>query len=245
MKLYFKPMPWLTVFGALGLLLLLKLGFWQKDRLAWKTDLLARVEAAAQAPAFTSLAQVTAALQSGDPVDYRRYAFDIEAIKNAPAYHVYDPAQTSIGWRVFSVYENSGVNLYLADMQRFDDAAKKAKTAFTSPQHPASSGYVRLSPKPARGLGKWIKSKPSPASNRWFAFNQDGLWESSGINMDIWLDEHSEGIKQDLPVSRPDIRNNHRDYMWTWFSLAGLLIIFYGLIHYRAKRLSWGKQAGI
>lgn len=61
--------------------------------------------------------------------------------------------------------------------------------------------------------------------------------------MEIWLDEHRSEIDLNLPVLLPDIRNNHRDYMWTWFSLAGLLIIFYGLIHYRAKRLSWGKRA--
>ena len=45
MSVTFRPMPWLTVITAVMLTVLISLGVWQYQRLAWKTDLLAEVEA--------------------------------------------------------------------------------------------------------------------------------------------------------------------------------------------------------
>ena len=38
--MYFRPFLWLTLFSIPALLVLLALGFWQLDRLAWKTALI-------------------------------------------------------------------------------------------------------------------------------------------------------------------------------------------------------------
>jgi cytochrome oxidase assembly protein ShyY1 len=89
----------------------------------------------------------------------------------------------------------------------------------------------------------WVKSQPSIEKNRWFKFNQDGNWgEALSLSTIrshyVEIDLNAESAAA-LPVRRPTIRNNHRDYMLTWFSFAGLLLIFYFLIHKRAGRLSW------
>ena len=42
-----------------------------------------------------------------------------------------------------------------------------------------------------------------------------------------------------LPPKRPDIRNNHFDYMLTWYGLAIVMLIIYGVMHHREGRLSW------
>lgn len=236
MRLYFKPMPWLTVFSILGLILLLKLGFWQKDRLAWKTDLLARIEAAAEAPPFSSLQEVVDALESDAPVDFRRYAMTAETVPG-PAYYVYDPTQGNISWRIFGKTTNQGQQVYLAKPSIDDELKGLLEAVVTSAETFQSAGYVRLADEPPSGFGKWIKSQPSPDTNRWFAFNQNDLWADKNTRMDIWLDEYKAEIDTELPPLRPDIPNNHRDYMLTWFSFAGLLIIFYLMIHRRAGRL--------
>jgi cytochrome oxidase assembly protein ShyY1 len=90
----------------------------------------------------------------------------------------------------------------------------------------------------------WLKSTPSPDRNRYFKFNQTGDWGEVFPSADVRLSHYIEietGATDAarLPVRRPTIRNNHRDYMLTWFSFAGLLIIFYLLLHRRAGRLSW------
>ena len=42
-----------------------------------------------------------------------------------------------------------------------------------------------------------------------------------------------------LPLKRPDIRNNHLDYMLTWYSFAVILLIIYFILHRRAGRLKF------
>ncbi|WP_418152177.1 hypothetical protein AB8615_08425 [Litorimonas sp. RW-G-Af-16] len=133
---------------------------------------------------------------------------------------------------------NSGVRVYVGTVVRVSEtevATKRLDPAIYTDG--ASSGYVRLAPEAASGFGKTIKAQPDPKTNRWFAFNQNDLWADDNTRMEIWLDEHKIEIDTDLPPLRPDIPNNHRDYMWTWFIFAGLLIIFYLLIHFRAGRL--------
>ena len=89
----------------------------------------------------------------------------------------------------------------------------------------------------------WLKSKPNRETNRWFKFNQDGSW-GKGMPSSTRLTHYIEvelGATSavNLPVRRPSIRNNHRDYMLTWFSFAVLLLIFYAMIHRRAGRFTW------
>ena len=50
--MYFRPFLWLTLFSIPALLVLLALGFWQLDRLAWKTELINNFNARANAPAI-------------------------------------------------------------------------------------------------------------------------------------------------------------------------------------------------
>ena len=47
--MYFRPFLWLTLFSIPALLVLLALGFWQLDRLAWKTALINNFNARASA----------------------------------------------------------------------------------------------------------------------------------------------------------------------------------------------------
>src|SRR6056300_556406 len=50
--MYFRPFLWLTFFSLPALLVLLALGFWQLDRLAWKTALINNFNERASAQAI-------------------------------------------------------------------------------------------------------------------------------------------------------------------------------------------------
>ena len=113
MKLYFKPMPWLTAIVAICLAILISLGTWQYQRLQWKTALLAEVDAAAEAAPFTSLADVQAAIDAGDPVDFRRYGSSSQAIGLSESFLVFTAVNKDISWRVFTAVENSDINICL------------------------------------------------------------------------------------------------------------------------------------
>ncbi len=238
-RLHFKPMPWLTVFSMFGLILLLKLGFWQKERLAWKLDILDRVEAAAESPPFESLTEIIDALEAGEPVDYRRFEGQVTTTERFK-YWTYIPLDGQFGFRDFSRVRDDGVTIYkasalvVADPVKYLSAIKLAQFTETETR---LEGYVRLAPEPPSWIGRLIKNKPDPEANRWYGFNQDDLWEDEKTNMRVWIDSRNVRADTDLPPMRPDIRNNHWQYMWTWWSFAGLLVIFYILLHRRAGRL--------
>jgi len=251
MKIQFRPMPWLTGIVAVMLIILISLGVWQYQRLQWKTDLLAEVEASVIAPPLTSLDDLERAIEAGEPVDFRRITINTFPVKGAPIYHVYKSQAGGVFWDIFipiQVFDSSTrKRKSIFVIARTVDAAKKENQFDAYPQtlqdtYGKAYGYVRAD-HPMGRVESWVKSKPNRETNRWFKFNQDGSW---GVGMprstllshyiEIELDAPNA---EDLPIRRPSIRNNHRDYMLTWFSFAFLLLIFYGLIHRRAGRLTW------
>lgn len=245
MRVQFKPMPWLTGIVAVMLAILISLGVWQYQRLVWKTALLAEVEASVTAPPLTSIKDLARAIEAGEPVDFRRIAFEADAVIGAPIYHVFKSKSGGIFWDIFVPLESSNQIFFavtgtVASESKLEIGNTASKT-LVSPW----VGYVRKDFDMGTIEAK-VKSKPNRETNRWFKFNQDNAW-SEGLVEDRLILTHYIDIEPgatnaaELPVRRPTIRNNHRDYMLTWFSFAFLLVIFYGLIHNRAGRLSWSK----
>ena len=236
MKLHFKPMPWLTVIVAICLAILISLGTWQYQRLQWKTALLADVEAAAEATPFTSLAEVQAALRAGEPVDFRRYAFEIETDLDH-LYMVYDSSGRRFAWRPYvQVIDRTNRSVYLAS-QAIDDS--KREDILANPEGLVidySAGYVRRGYADVGWLDEFVGPKANISDNRWFHFNQNDLWRAAD-NMKIYLDHQRVDNVAELPPRRPEIRNNHLDYMLTWYSFALILLIIYFILHRRAGRL--------
>ena len=245
MSLQFRPMPWLTVIVSVMFAILVSLGVWQYQRLQWKTALLAEVDASVTAPPLTSLDDLERAITAGEPVDFRRIAFISTPATGEPIYAVYHTQQGGIYWDLFQSYGSI--------FGRYDTVLEKDKPSgdTVSPAHVVADvliGYIREDHPMGRVEG-WLKSKPNPERNRWFKFNQTGDWGNSNMRTSHYIEiagklpfNTQDGgalAAAELSVRRPSIRNNHRDYMLTWFSFAGLLLIFYGLIHRRSGRLSW------
>ena len=245
MKLKFRPMPWLTVITTVMLAILIFLGVWQYQRLQWKTDLLAEVEASVTAPPLTSLDDLERAIAAGEPVDFRRIALTASPTAGQPVYAVYRTQQGGIYWDLFQRYGNI-YGRFQTVLDSNKPSGDAVSSAYIVPD--VLVGYVRAD-HPMGRVESWSKSKPTPDKNRWFKFNQSGDWGADDTRMSHYIniaqtlpfDTSDKGASAAaaLPVQRPSIRNNHRDYMLTWFSFAGLLLIFYALIHRRAGRLSW------
>ncbi|GGX64503.1 SURF1-like protein [Litorimonas cladophorae] len=245
MTMRLRPMPWLTGIVAVMLVILISLGVWQFQRLQWKTSLLAEVEASVTSPPLTSLDDLIRAIDAGEPVDFRRIAFQSSPTGGEPIYAVYRTQQGGIYWDLFQQYGPI--------FGRYDTVLSEAKPDGTavSPTNIVADvlvGYVREDHPMGRVEG-WLKSKPNRKTNRWFKFNQTGDWGRPDTITTHYIDiatklpfdtaDRGASAAEALPVRRPTIRNNHRDYMLTWFSFALLLIIFYLMIHRRAGRLTW------
>ena len=245
MSVRFRPMPILSVIVVIMLVILISLGRWQYKRLEWKTNLLAEVEASVQAPPLRSLEALDRAIKSGDPVDFRRVALDGLIKGGGESYCVFKSQTGGIFWDVYQIFESEAAldrsYIFLRSQTIREDVKKDVGCNHIDMEGPFL-GYVRKD-HPMGRVEKRVKAQPDRRNNSWFKFNQDGSWgESYGskLIMSHYIELVSE-IKNidDLKIKRPEIRNNHLNYMLTWFSFAFLLIIFYVLIHKRAGRLSW------
>jgi len=259
MKLKFQPMPVLSGIVAVMLAILISLGVWQYQRLQWKTDLLAEVEASVTAPPLTSLDDLERAIEAGEPVDFRRIEFQSGPSPDRPIYAVYKTQGGGIYWDLFREY---GSIFGRYDTVKDDEKPTGAILNAHRVTERVNIGYVRED-HPMGKVEAWSKSKPNREKNRWFKFNQTGDWGEDSTSsfhplglgadhqvrtthyieiedsFDVKDTEEINRALSALPIRRPAIRNNHRDYMLTWFSFSGLLLIFYFLIHKRAGRLSW------
>lgn len=237
MKLHFKPMPWLTVIVAICLAILISLGTWQYQRLQWKTALLADVEVAANAPPFKSFTDVQAALDKNEPVDFRRIqAKALGLLGDTGGYFVFTPENRDISWRVFFPVTTDAGKVFIAGPIVPDNQRDQYNFSANWDFDVAVAGYVRLARKRERGM-----TKSSPDKNRWFGFNpmpETHDWaDMAGIEADMrfYVDTVPGATEADLlPARRPEIRNNHFDYMLTWYSFALILLIIYFILHRRA-----------
>lgn len=240
MKFRFAPMPGLTVVTAICVAILISLGTWQYHRLQWKTDLLAEVDIAVNAPPLTSLLELKDEISAGAPVEFRRIGLLANVQASSQPYLVYQPRQDGIYWRAFSPLSESGIHVFGAFGIVRDDKKETGEISYLPSGIVKLAGYVRKNHAMGR-VESWVKSDASPQANRYFKFNQTDDWDKDGtIETDIYLDLNSHILEaSELPIKRPDIRNNHFDYMLTWFSFAFIMLIIYMIMHYRNGRLKW------
>lgn len=219
------------------LALLLTLGTWQYKRLQWKTALLTEIDAAATASPLTTLRDIENALADNEPIDYRRVSLSGEFLSD-PLFYVFTPENRDISWNRFLAFQDGGQNVFV----RFDlikDAAKSQSDAFELPD--TVIGYVRK----AHPVGRFVPDS-APDKNEWYGFNplpDSHSWSdkvNGGAVTAFYIDRVIGATDANaLPARKPDIRNNHFDYMLTWYGLALTLLVFYVLLHRRDGRLSW------
>ena len=237
MRLHFRPFLGLTVFTVVSLIILIGLGTWQYQRLQWKTDFLAQVEQAVSAPPLTSLAQVEQALEDGTPVDFSRIEIDAKPLAGQTPYLIYARVKRELSWRPYVAIQ-SGESVIFAAMKSVPDNIRDDMAKVTA--EPVSlAGYIRVWRKRVRGV-----PESTPDKNRWFGFNplpDTHNWADNvpgGADMRYYIDV-VPGVTQaaELPLKRPNIRNNHLDYMLTWYGLALALLVIYLILHAQRGRL--------
>ncbi|WP_209016117.1 SURF1 family protein [Roseibium sp. RKSG952] len=225
---------WPALATLVCLAILLNLGFWQLDRLAWKDDLIAKVAAdvnkppvpapdpqnwaAADAAAYDYLhVKLTGHFESGAALYYTSLTkpnghFD------GPGYMVYAPFQTEGGWVVMVNRGFVPQGLSEADM-----------SAILQP--PSGSvgltGLLRLSEKP-----NWTTPAPNPDTRIWFARDTDAMADALGIpparlapysiDLDAGFTPASGLPQAGETVVR--FKNDHLGYALTWFGLAATLL---------------------
>ena len=232
----FRPEFWPTVFLVPALALLLGLGVWQLERLAWKTDLIDRIEHGLAAPPAPLPAEID------DPAfDYRH----VTVTGRFDAVHAF---------RLLARVNDGVAGIQVVTPLLRDDGG---------PAVMVNRGWVPLGPdgKPAaydpppagtvtvEGVARrplpqgWMQPDNSPATNEWFWVDLPAMAAAARLDQTApVVVEQAAGPESFVagraryPIggqTKVDLPNDHLQYAITWFGFAVILVAIYLLHHLR------------
>lgn len=215
----------LTIAVAISFVILCGLGTWQMQRLAWKEDLLVRLEKLKAAPAVP-LAPVLAAAAKGDDVSWTRVETDCQptaARSDIPL--VYGVRDGDIVWRAQAVCQLAGVvnGAILVDLGVVDALTGQptgGQKAFAPPAHVVGvlADVVHMGGEERQRI---IVTAMGDKPARYVLMTEQASPKVDGVTV------------APLPV---EISNRHLEYALTWFGLAVTLLFIYAAMLWRRLR---------
>lgn len=220
----------LTIATAVALAILVGLGVWQVQRLAWKEALLARVAALQNAPAMP-LGPVLEHIAAGGDAGFTRVVVDCPGLGQAPFLELFSVREAGAGVRLISACKVASGQYasVLVDRGFVSDqvsARPAVDAASTAPIH--MIGVLRVPDRPT-----FVTPKNELAANRWYSRDVPAMAKALGVGGPaplILMAETSTNPEwkaldpQPLPA---EISNRHLEYALTWFGLAVALACVY------------------
>jgi surfeit locus 1 family protein len=221
---------------AIGFAILVTLGAWQVQRLAWKEGLLAQLAANAAAPPI-GLAEAAALAAEGKDLEFVRVAFDATYKHDATMKMIatYDRGQ---GWTIITPAATPDGFAVIVDRGRIPGERLEN---FDKPEGPVKvEGVIRT-----YAHGKAYFDPPNdPKSNLWYWWDVPAMQAAGGLAADA---KPFPYVVQLLPSAaaaefpRPqepkaNLANNHLGYAITWFGLAATLLGVAGVYIYDLRR---------
>ncbi|MEP3442968.1 MAG: SURF1 family protein [Sulfitobacter sp.] len=214
----------LIVIGAGGAAILLWLGFWQMQRLEWKLDVIADIDARIEASPIPLPDVLDPNADTYLPVEIRGVI--------APDYLRVLVSQKEIGagYRIISPLDMGGRRVLL----------DRGFTPVAQTEIPAHVGSVTV-----RGNLQWPQEtdgftpEPDTANNIWFAREVADMAEALDTEPVLVVASHTsfnDAPISPLPVDTSAIPNDHLQYAITWFSLAAIWIAMSLAFILRARR---------
>ena len=213
----------LTIATLIAFAILCALGVWQVKRLAWKEDLLARIEVLKTAPA-QPLAAVMARAEKGEDVAWTRVSVDCATDKPETLPLVYGVRDGDIVWRATAICRTSaaGYGAILLDLGVVKALTGQSAPAPVTLAAPAHAVGVLMAPKQLGGdraatVARFAADKPAPY---------------------ILMVESATPVPPGVtPAPLPaEISNRHLEYALTWFGLAVTLLFIYAAMLWRKMR---------
>ncbi|PVM85829.1 SURF1 family protein [Caulobacter endophyticus] len=213
----------LTIVTLIAFTILCGLGSWQMQRLAWKEDLLARIETLKTAPAVP-LAGVLARADRGEDVDFVRVAADCAPGHTAPLPLVYGVRDGDMVWRAMAACRLAGQahGVVLLDLGLVDALTGQIQPSPRTFVAPSRAVGVLMAPKALGGDRE--KALAAVAADR----------PASHILM---VETATPAVAGVTPAPLPaEISNRHLEYALTWFGLAVTLLFIYAAMLWRKMR---------
>lgn len=227
----FKRIILPLIFGAAGVAVLLALGIWQVQRLAWKDAVLAEIEA-------RIAADPTPLPDRPDPATDRYRPVEITGRFGPGVLRVLvSQKQVGAGYRIVSPFETETGRSVLVDR-----GFVKVNAALSPPP----AGEVTVT-----GNLHWPddRNRSTPENdvdgNTWFARDIGQMARTLGTEPVLVvardLSQPDQSVTP-LPVDTSGIPNDHLEYAITWFSLAAIWAAMTGYFIWRMRKTEKGAR---
>ncbi|MGX1197159.1 SURF1 family protein [Parvibaculum sp. MBR-TMA-1.3b-4.2] len=240
----FRPLLWPTVLTLVMLPILLGLGTWQVQRLHWKTDLIARMEARmAETPRPLPLRKDWASLDL-DNLEYRPFTVTGHFLNDREMrYFTQDRDTSQPGFALITPLKldspgDEGAYV-LVDRGFVPQAlADPAKRPGSEPEGEVTlTGYLRRSEKRSA-----FSAADDPQRNIWMVRDIATMAEAAEVSPVAPFLIEADGKVPDGTWPKPgrtriDLPNNHLDYALTWYGLAVVLLGIYIAFHVARGRV--------
>ena len=224
-----------TLFTLAGLVLLLGLGTWQVERLAWKNGLIAERQAAIAAPAVP----LPRTLDEARALEFHRVRAVGRLLDERELYLHATDADGDAGYHVVTPLALVRGGIVLVD-RGFVPVRLKApdtRAAGNSDGIIEVGGLLRL---PPGGKASWFVPENQPGRNEWFTLDPQAMAQAARVAdaLPFYIDADATPNHGGFPVGGQtplDLPNNHLQYAITWYALAACLVIVYILLVRRRR----------
>lgn len=224
----------LTVVTAIALAILVALGMWQLQRLAWKRDLLAHVAALQSAPARP----IDQVLTTDAGLDFARVTAVCPGLATAPYVKLYGLVEGQIGVRLISacVLPTGPYGSVLVDRGFIAETVTERPAQSAGTVQTVVTGVLRQPDK-----ANFVT--PVPQNDQWYSRDVPAMAKALKADRPAPVMLFAETstnpeIKGLLPIAVPaEIPNRHMEYALTWFGLAAALFGVYVAVLVRGRRV--------
>ena len=221
-----------SVMTVLALALLVSLGQWQVQRLNWKTELLATMDARVHGtpvnvvdhPADVEAWNYRRVVARGVFDHDREAHLQTTGPDGKAGYDIYTPLRLADGRAV--IVNRGWVPFAKKDQSTRGDGLSVGEVSVV--------GLARLN-----RTAEWYMPKNNTVKNIWFTANLPEMASFMNVKvaLPLFVDADATPIAGGYPIGGQtilDIPNNHLDYALTWYGLALVLLVIYLLYVRRA-----------
>ena len=229
----FRPGLAATLATLIAVTIMVGLGTWQVERLAWKNALIERIESGMRA----APAPLPARVENPADWDFRRVSVTGQFLHD----HELDLAARSmngrIGYQIVTPLKRGDGTLVMVNrgwvpLEKRDPASRPEGL-------PAGTVTVEGVARVPAERG-WMQPDNDPAANMWFWYDIQRMAAQAGAStgnaLPVVIEAGAAANPGCFPIggqTNVNITNNHLQYAFTWFSLAITLIVIYFVFHWR------------
>lgn len=227
----------LTLVTLVAMAILIGLGAWQLQRLAWKRDVLARIEKLQASPP-QPVGPVLDALSDGRDVGFVRVTATCPGLAAAPFVELYGLREGQSGVRLISACEVDALRYrtVLVDRGFVADTVSARPPVDPASRAPVQVTGVLRPPEPASFV------TPPNRPDRWFSRDVEAMAAALKAQTPaptFLMAETSSNPEWEALIPAPlpaQIPNRHLEYAVTWFGLAGALAGVYAAMLFRRRK---------